>query len=68
MFHLIGFGGSGFLGMPAVLGGGPIAFNCGGHPRQLLTISSPPQRAAHDANKERRQSGLIVAIGVADPR
>jgi hypothetical protein len=31
---------SGFFAIPAVLGGGPIAFNCGGHPRRLLPAAS----------------------------
>jgi hypothetical protein len=36
----IGFGGWGFFAMPAVLGGGRLHFNCGGHPRQLLRAAS----------------------------
>jgi hypothetical protein len=31
---------SGFFAILAVLGGAPIAFNCGGHPRQLLRAAS----------------------------
>jgi hypothetical protein len=39
-FQLIGFVGSRFLAIPPVLGGGPIAFNCGGHPCQLPRAAS----------------------------
>jgi hypothetical protein len=35
---------------------------------QLQIVEGDTGEAAHDANKERRQSGLIAATGVADPR